>query len=67
MADTYEHLKTNLQIASPDDFYQALIDLHEGASDADSQKLNAKLVLILSNHIGDVRVLAEALQCARNS
>lgn len=67
MAETFEHLKTNLQIASPDDFYQELMDLHEGLSDDDSQKLNAKLVLILSNHIGDSRVLAEALRCARNS
>jgi hypothetical protein len=48
-----------------DDFYQALIDTHRGLSDAQSQLVNARLVLLLANHVGDLRVLREALAAAR--
>jgi hypothetical protein len=48
-----------------DDFYQLLIDTHRDLSDAQSALVNAKLVLLLSNHIGDIAVLREALQHAR--
>ncbi|MEY2682716.1 MAG: DUF2783 domain-containing protein [Betaproteobacteria bacterium] len=50
-----------------DDFYEALIAAHEGLSEAQSHELNAKLVLFLSNHIGDLRVLRQAFQLARES
>jgi hypothetical protein len=50
-----------------DDFYEALIAAHEGLSEAQSHELNAKLVLLLSNHIGDLRVLREAFLLARES
>jgi hypothetical protein len=50
-----------------DDFYEALIAAHEGLSEAQSHELNAKLVLFLSNHIGDLRVLREAFRLARES
>ena len=50
-----------------DDFYEALIATHEGLSEAQSHELNAKLVLFLSNHIGDLRVLREAFRLARES
>jgi Protein of unknown function (DUF2783) len=50
-----------------DDFYEALIRAHEGLSDAESHTLNARLVLILANHIGDLTVLREALALARRS
>lgn len=60
-----KNLKTDLRIACVDDFYQSLIDLHSGLSDYESQKLNAKLVLLLCNHIGDEKVLHEALACAK--
>ena len=50
-----------------DDFYEALIEAHEGLSDEQSEALNARLVLLLANHIGDLRVLREALQTARNT
>jgi hypothetical protein len=50
-----------------DDFYEALIRAHEGLSDTDSHALNARLVLILANHIGDLAVLQEALALARRS
>jgi hypothetical protein len=60
----FDNLKTDLRIDRPDDFYQELIDVHAGLSDDESRKINAKLVLILANHIGDMDVLREALQCA---
>ena len=48
-----------------DDFYQELIDTHRDLSDEQSAQVNAKLVLILSNHIGDLTVLREAMALAR--
>lgn len=50
-----------------DDFYQLLIDTHRDLSEAQSAILNAKLILILSNHIGDISVLRKAMQIARES
>jgi hypothetical protein len=48
-----------------DDFYEALMNTHLGLSDAQSAQVNAQLVLLLSNHIGDLSVLREALNLAR--
>jgi hypothetical protein len=48
-----------------DDFYEALIDIHRDLSDEQSQLLNAKLILLLSNHIGDIATLKQALAIAR--
>ena len=50
-----------------DDFYEALIDIHKDLSVAQSHALNARLVLLLANHIGALDVLREALQAARDS
>ena len=50
-----------------DDFYEALIDTHRELSDEQSQLVNARLVLLLANHVGDLRVLREALAAARAS
>lgn len=49
-----------------DDFYEALIDTHRDLSDEQSAMVNAKLVLLLSNHIGDLTVLREAMHLARS-
>ena len=48
-----------------DDFYEALIDAHRDLDESASADLNARLILILANHIGDLRVLREALQAAK--
>ncbi len=48
-----------------DDFYEALIDTHRDLSDAQSAMVNAKLILLLANHIGDISVLREAMALAR--
>ena len=48
-----------------DDFYEALIACHEGLSEEQSHLLNARLVLLLANQIGDLQVLREAFAAAR--
>ena len=48
-----------------DDFYELLIGAHRGLGDDQSRLVNARLILLLSNHIGDLRVLREALAAAR--
>ncbi|NKB76974.1 MAG: DUF2783 domain-containing protein [Gammaproteobacteria bacterium] len=48
-----------------DDFYEALIEMHRGLSDELSAKVNARLILLLANHIGDLTVLHEAMGLAR--
>jgi hypothetical protein len=48
-----------------DAFYERLIDTHNGLSHAESEMVNAKLVLLLANHIGDIDVLAQAFAVAR--
>ena len=58
-------LKTDPNIASPDDFYEELIGLHRELTDAQSALVNAKLILLLANHIGDADVLRAAMAAAR--
>lgn len=58
--------ETPLHAFSPgDDFYEMLIDIHRNLSDEASRLVNARLILLLANHIGDLRVLKEALAAAR--
>ena len=52
-------------IANPDDFYQQLIDMQRDLSDDEVQLMNAKLILLLANHIGDAETLTEAMNLAR--
>jgi hypothetical protein len=58
-------LNTSPNLGSPDDFYEALIEAHRGLSDTHSEMLNARLILLLANHVGDMGVLREALDAAR--
>ena len=48
-----------------DDFYEALIDTHRDLTDEQSEQVNARLVLLLANHIGDIGVLRQAMALAR--
>jgi len=48
-----------------DDFYEMLISAHRDLSDEQSELLNARLILLLANHIGDLGTLREALAVAR--
>ncbi len=52
---------------APDDFYEALIDAHQGLSTEQSHAFNARLVLVLANHIGSMVALREALAAARQA
>lgn len=62
----HEAGKTYFNAYTPgDDFYELLIDTHRDLSDQQSEQLNARLILILANHIGDIGTLREALQVAR--
>ena len=54
--------KSNLSL--PDDFYEALIGTHKDLTVQESHALNARLVLLLANHIGSMQILREALQAA---
>ena len=58
-------LITAPNMANPDDFYEAVIDMHRDLDEAQSQAVNARLILLLANHIGDMQVLREAMTHAR--
>ena len=57
-------LNTKPNIPSADNFYAELLSLHEGKSKEESDAINARLILVLANHIGDQGVLTEALKTA---
>lgn len=58
-------LNTRPNIAGPDEFYAELIQAHDGLSEDESAAFNARLILLLANHVGDRSVLSEALRAAR--
>ncbi|HWV41093.1 DUF2783 domain-containing protein [Pseudorhodoplanes sp.] len=58
-------LATNSRFAEPDQAFGLLIDARRGLSDREASELDAKLVLILANHIGDMDVLREAIALAK--
>ena len=58
-------LKTSCNLPDPDGFYDVLLGAHEGLSKEESDALNARLILILANHIGSMEVLREAIEAAR--
>lgn len=58
-------LNTEPNIALPDDFYQDLIELHRDLTEEQSRQVNARLILLLANHIGDMDVLREAMAAAK--
>ncbi len=60
-----ESLRTELHIGDPDGFYAALLALHDGLSETQSAAVNARLILLLANHIGDRAVLEQAMAAAR--
>jgi len=49
-----------------DAFYEALMNAHTGLTESQSHLLNARLILVLANHVGDLDVLKEAIQMARD-
>lgn len=58
-------MKTMLNLQDADAFYEQLLDAHQGLSREQSELLNARLVLLLANQVGDARVLADCVAAAR--
>jgi len=60
-------LNTEPNLVDADDVYEMLIETHRGLTQEQSRTVNARLILLLANHIGDIDVLAEATRIARNN
>ena len=58
-------MKTQPNIADPDGFYAAWLEAHDGLSDAESADLDARLVLLLANQLGDQQTLLDCIAAAR--
>jgi len=60
-------LITEPNLSHTDDFYEALIDMHQGLSEEQSHAVNARLILILANHVGNMAILKQAMEIARSA
>jgi hypothetical protein len=58
-------LMTEARIHDPDGFYEELVDSQRGLDDEAAERMNARLILLLANHVGDREVLSEAIRIAR--
>jgi hypothetical protein len=58
-------MKTTLHLTDADRFYEQLLDAHQGLSAQQSELLNARLILLLANQVGDAKVLRECIEAAR--
>lgn len=58
-------LNLDPNINDPDGFYDELLGAHNGLSKDESDAFNARLILILANHIGDRAILRAALEAAK--
>jgi hypothetical protein len=58
-------MKTNVHFQDADGFYEQLLDAHEGLTKEQSELLNARLILLLANQVGDAKVLKECVEAAR--
>ena len=60
-------MKTELNLQDADSFYEQLLDAHQGLSREQSELLNARLILLLANQVGDAQVLKECIEAARQA
>ncbi len=58
-------MKTTLHLQDADTFYEQLLDAHAGLTRDQSELLNARLILLLANQVGDSKVLADCIEAAR--
>jgi len=58
-------MRTNLNLQDADGFYEQLLDAHQGLSEPQSALLNARLILLLANQVGDAKVLKDCVEAAR--
>jgi hypothetical protein len=59
-------VKTEPNLQDADGFYEQLLDAHEGLDRDQSELLNARLILLLANQLGDAALLAECIAAARS-
>jgi hypothetical protein len=68
MTDTVSGaLRRSLNLARPDDIYNAIVDAHRDLDDEQCRAFDARLILLLVNHVGDDGVIREALAAASAS
>ncbi len=60
-------LRTDPNLERPDDFYEALLEMHEDCDEEEGRLRDAKLVLLLANHVGEHAVLIEAIRLAKEA
>jgi hypothetical protein len=60
-------LSTQSNFPDPDAAYRMIVEAHRGLDDETSAALDAALVLILANHIGDLDLLSEAVALAKRA
>ena len=60
-------LITQPNLPETDAFYATLLAAHEGLEEAETHALNARLILILANHVGDLEALTQAVEVAREA
>ena len=58
-------MKTTLNLQDADGFYEQLLDAHQGLNEEQSALLNARLILLLANQVGDAKVLRECVEAAK--
>ena len=58
-------MKTQLNLQDADGFYEQLLDAHQGLSEQQSALMNARLILLLANQLGDAKLLKECVEAAR--
>jgi hypothetical protein len=58
-------MKTQSNLQDADGFYEQLLDAHQGLDEEQSKLLNARLILLLANQVGDAKVLKDCVEAAR--
>ena len=60
-------LRRTLNLGAPDEIYNAIVSAHQGLSEEQCRAFDARLILLLANHVGDEAVIREALDAARDT
>ncbi len=60
-------MKSTLNLQDADTFYEQFLDAHAGLSREQSELLNARLILLLANQVGDAKVLRECIEAAQRA
>lgn len=60
-------MKTSFSQLEADEVYEALLNAHHGLSEQQSQLLNARLILLLAQHVGEAKAVQDLIAAARES